>query len=196
MSSQRGFQLVELVVVLAVLAIGAFLFVPPFLSLSARLRVDVASHELATALNEARSLAVRHSAYVAVKFYPQDGRVSYACYRDGDDDGVRNVDIATGVDPQISPVRLIGHWQGRLGFGFPPGRPPRDPGDPSHRLSRLTDPIRFNDSDLASFGPLGTSTPGSLYLTDGRRELAAVRVLGMTGKVRVMRWDPDADAWK
>ena len=196
MSSQRGFQLVELVVVLAVLAIGAFLFVPPFLSLSARLRVDVAAHELATALYEARSLATRHSAYVAVKFFPQDGRVAYACYRDGDDDGVRNVDIAAGVDPQITPLRLLAHWQGRLGFGFPPGPPPRDPGDPSRRLGRLTDPIRFNDSDLASFGPLGTSTPGSLYITDGRRELSAVRVLGMTGKVRVMRWDPDADAWK
>ena len=196
MSSQRGFQLLELVVVMAVMAVCAFMVAPPLLSISARLRVDLAAHELAAALHEARSLALRHSANVAVKFFPGEGRVQYACYRDGDGDGVRNADLATGVDPQITPLRLVAHWQGRLGFGFPPGRPPRDPGDASRRLSRLTDPVRFNDSDLASFGPLGTSTPGSLYVTDGRRELAVVRLLGLTGKVRVMRWDADADAWK
>jgi prepilin-type N-terminal cleavage/methylation domain-containing protein len=196
MSDARGFQLVELAVVLAVLAIAAFIALPPLVSMSARLRVDLAAHELATVLNEARSLAIRHSAHVAVKFVPERGRVSFACYRDGDGDGVRNADIAAGIDPQMTPRRIVAHLGGRVGFGFPPGRPPRDPGDPRHRLGRLTDPIRFNDSDLASFSALGTSTPGSLYITDGRRELAAVRVLGATGKVRVMRWDPDEDAWR
>ena len=178
MSSARGFQLVELVVVLALLTISALFVVPPVLSLSARLRVDLAAHELAAALHQARSLALTHSTFVAVKFFPQDGRVAYAGDRDGDGDGVRNVDIATGVDPQITPVRLFAHWQGRLGFGFPPGPPPRDPGDPSRRLGRLTDPIRFNDSDLASFGPLGQFDAGLPIVTNGRRELAAVRVLG------------------
>jgi prepilin-type N-terminal cleavage/methylation domain-containing protein len=192
----EGFQLVELVVVLAVLAIAALIAVPPLLSMSARLRVDLAAHELVGALRQARSLAISHSAYVAVRFYPSPGRVEYACFQDGDGDGVRNLDIVAGIDRQITPRRMFVHLGGHLGFGFPPGRPPRDPGDPGHRLGRLTDPVRFNDSDLASFSALGASTPGSLYVTDGRRELAVVRVLGTTGKVRVLRWDPDADAWK
>jgi hypothetical protein len=166
------------------------------MSLNARLRVDVAAHELAMVLFEARSHARRLSTNVGVKFYPQAGRVAYACFRDGDGDGVRTNDINAGVDPQVTPLRLLAHLRGQLGFGFPPGRPPRDPGDPTRRLDRLTDPVRFNDSDLASFGPLGTSTPGSLYVTDGRRELSVVRLLGWTGKVRVLRWDPDADVWR
>lgn len=196
MASARGFSLVELVVALAVLAIGAFILVPPLLSTSARWRVDLAAHELAAVLHEARSLALKHSAYVAVKFFPQPGQVAFACYRDGDGDGVRSADIAAGIDPQITAPRVLLHLRGRLGFGFPPGRAPRDPGDPRRRLGRLTDPVRFNDSDLASFSALGASTPGSLYVTDGRRELAVVRLLGITGKVRVMRWDPAADRWK
>jgi prepilin-type N-terminal cleavage/methylation domain-containing protein len=196
MSTQRGFQLVELVVVLALISAGALISVPPLLSASARLRVDLAAHELAAVLYEARTLATRHAAYVGIKFYPAAGRVTYACYRDGDGDGVRSADIASGADPQMTPLRTMVHLGGRVGFGFPPGPPPRDPGDPGRRLDRLEDPIRFNASDIASYGPLGTSTPGSLYVTDGRSVLAVVRVLGLTGKVRTMRWDAAADQWK
>ncbi|HEV8632212.1 MAG TPA: type II secretion system protein [Thermoanaerobaculia bacterium] len=196
MSDARGFQLVEMVVALAVLAIGALLVVPPVLSLSAALRVDLAAHELAAALQEAKSLARRHSAMVAVKFYPGANRVAFACYRDGDGDGVLNSDIVRGVDPQVTPLRFLAHLGGRVGFGFPPGPPPRDPGDPSRRLGRLADPVRFNDSDLASFGSFGSATPGSLYVTDGRRELAVVRVTGISGRVRILHWNPDADSWK
>src|SRR5262245_33568462 len=116
MSDVRGFQLVELVVALAVMAIGALIAVPPLLSLSARTRVDLAAHELAGVLREARSLAIKRSAYVAVKFFPEPGKVSFACYRDGDGDGVRNADIASGVDPQITPRRLLVHFGGHLGF--------------------------------------------------------------------------------
>jgi type II secretory pathway pseudopilin PulG len=182
-------------VVLALISMAALIVVPPVLSMSARLRVELAAHELVAALYQARSLAQRQSAYVGIKFYPANGRVTYACYRDGDGDGVRTADIVAGIDPQVTPLRTMVHFGGRVGFGFPPGPPPRDPGDPTHRLGRLEDPIRFNDSDIASYGPLGTSTPGSLYVTDGRRELSVVRVLGLTGKVRVMRWDAPADAW-
>jgi prepilin-type N-terminal cleavage/methylation domain-containing protein len=196
MSSQRGFQLIELVVVLAMISIAAFIVVPPLMSSSARLRVDLAAHELMAALYEARSLALLQSSNVGVKFYPTPGRVTYACYRDGDGDGVRTADINSGIDPQVSPTRTMVHLGGRVGFGFPPGRPPRDPGDPRRRLNRLDDPIRFNDSDIASYSPLGKSTPGSLYVSDGVSVLAVVRVLGLTGKVRVMRWDAAADQWK
>ena len=196
MSTQRGFQLVELMVVLALISMAALIAVPPVLSMSAQLRVELAAHELVAALYQTRSLAQRQSSYVGIKFYPAAGRVTYACYRDGDGDGVRTADIVAGVDPQVTPLRTFVHLGGRVGFGFPPGPAPRDPGDPGHRLNRLDDPIRFNDSDIASYGPLGTSTPGSLYVTDGRRELSVVRVLGLTGKVRVMRWDPAIDAWK
>ncbi|HET9766276.1 MAG TPA: GspH/FimT family pseudopilin [Thermoanaerobaculia bacterium] len=196
MSTQRGFQLVELVVVLALMSMAALIVVPPVLSMSARLRVDLAAHELVAALYQARSLAQRQGAYVGIKFYPAAGRVTYACYLDGDGDGVRTADINAGIDPQVTPLRTMVHLGGRVGFGFPPGPAPRDPGDPGRRLNRLEDPIRFNDSDLASYGALGTSTPGSLYVTDGRRELFVVRVLGLTGKVRLMRWDRATDTWK
>ena len=196
MADTRGFQLVELVVSLAVLAALALLCVPSLLGASAALRVDLAAYEVAGALREARSLAIRHDRAVAVRFYPEPRRVGFAHFVDGDGDGVRNADILRGVDRALTPPRWFAHFGGRVGFGFPPGPAPRDPSSPSRRIGRLEDPIRFNGSELASFNSLGGGTAGSLYLTDGRSRLNAVRLYGVTGRVRILRWDRDADVWR
>jgi type II secretory pathway pseudopilin PulG len=196
MHRASGFQLVELVIVLAILSMIVLLLVPPVLSLSASVRVDLAAHEVAMALAEAKALARTRSSYVGLKLWVEESRVAFACYHDGNGDGVRTADIVSGVDRPMTPLRVFHYFGPGVGFGFPPGVAPRDPADPAHRLGRLTDPIRFNSSDIASFGPLGTATPGSLYLTDGRSQLYAVRVQDMTGKVRVLRWNARRDAWE
>jgi prepilin-type N-terminal cleavage/methylation domain-containing protein len=193
----RGYTLVELLVVVAVLGLVLVLGLPPLLDTTARVRVDLGAAEVVGALRGARSWAIRRNQQVAVKFSTgADGRVAFTLYRDGDGDGVLNRDIDSGVDPQVAPAQTLAHLGRRVRFGFPPGKPPRDPGDPRRRLDRLEDPIRFNRSDLASFGSLGGSTPGSLYLTDGRRQLVVVRVLGRTAKVRVLRYDRESESWR
>lgn len=193
----EGFTVVELLIVLALAAMLALLTAPALMSASARARVDLAAAELVGVLRQARAEAVRSNTYVGVRFYPEEnGTVTWALYRDGNGNGVRNADILSGRDPQIGPRRRLTHLGQGVGFGFPPEMEPRDPGDPRRRLDRLDDPIRFGLSDIASFGPLGTSTPGSLYFTDGRRQLAVVRVFHRSGKVMVLRYDPDAERWR
>ena len=49
---------------------------------------------------------------------------------------------------------------------------------------------------MASFDPLGTATPGTVYLTDGREILVAVRVTDRTGRVRTMIYDYGREAWE
>lgn len=192
-----GFQLAELLVVLAVASLAASLGLPSLLRASGRLRVELAAAELTGALRTCKASAVRLDTNVAVKFRTLDtGAVTFTLYRDGDGDGVRNADIDSGVDPQVAPARQLAHLGRQVGFGFPPGPPPRDPGDPSRRLDNLEDPIRFNRSDLASFSPLGGSTPGSLYLTDRTIHLAVVRVFGRTGKVKVLVYDSEREVWE
>jgi len=195
--SARGFQLYELLVVLAILSAVATAGIPRVLDWTRHLKVDLAAHELVGALRLARSYAVRHSAKVGVKFRSDSGAgVTFALYRDGDGDGVLSADIDSGSDPPIGPPRQLAHFGSFVRFGFPPGPAPRDPGDPGRRLDRLDDPIRFNRSDIASFNHLGGSTPGSLYLTDGRYLLSVVRLLGRTGKVKVMRYDQETEQWQ
>jgi hypothetical protein len=121
--------------------------------------------------------------------------VRWSLYADGDGDGVLNADLSDGTDPRLTLPRPLTYFGRRIRFGFPEGAKPSDPSNPRRRLEGLGDPIRFNRSDLASFGALGTGTPGSLYLTDGRR-LVVVRVLSRTGRVRVLAWDRETDTWR
>ena len=190
-----GFSLAELVVALAVVALGLTAGVPALLNITSALRVRLATEELVAVLRTARSLAIEADANVAVRFATSPGGdVSFAIYRDGDGDGVLNEDIRSGVDPEVAPPRRLAHVGREVRLGLP-SRPVRDPGDPTHWLD-LTDPVRFNSSDLASFSPFGGATPGSLYVTDGGDGLAVVRVYGRTGKVRVLTYDFHTQRWR
>lgn len=187
----------EMITILALIGLFLAWAIPSLLELSRRVRVEAGANEVMSALRLARSTAVRLGVNVGAKFYPlPSGEVSYALYRDGDGDGVLTRDIEAGVDPAESLLRSLGHFGRTVHFGFPPGPAPRDPGNPSRRLKNLEDPIRLNRSDIASFNALGGSTPGSLYLTDGHRELAVVRIFGRTGKIKVMRYDRETEEWR
>jgi prepilin-type N-terminal cleavage/methylation domain-containing protein len=193
----QGFTLAELVVCLAILTILLMTSLPSLVHCASSLRLRLAAAELVSTLRGARSLAIRLGTNVAVKFQPgPNGYATWAVYRDGDGDGVLSRDITAGIDPLVVPPRPLELLGRRMRFGFPSGKPARDPGDPSLRLRPTDDPIRFNGSDLASFGPLGTSTPGSLYLTDSASGLVAVRVFGRTGKVKVLVYDFDQEVWR
>jgi type II secretory pathway pseudopilin PulG len=194
-SRTAGYSVVELAVVLALVALLAGLGVPPLLDWAAQVQLELAAAEVMSALRYARANASRRYEKVAVKFETGGSEVFWSLYADGDGDGVLNADIQRGVDPRITPPRPLSYFGRRIRFGFPEGVRPRDPSSPSRRLENLDDPIRFNRSDLASFGALGTATPGSLYLTDGYR-LVVVRVLNRTGRVRVLSWDRKTDTWR
>lgn len=195
--SERGFQLVELLVVLAIFALLAGLTAPPILRISGQLRLRQAADELVGVMRLARSVAVNRCANVAVKFRPRpDGHATYSLYRDADGDGVLSKDIDRGIDPQMAPPKRLEQIGNQVRFGFPPGRLARDPASPKKWLRNGDDPIRFNNSNLASFSPLGTATPGTVFLTDGQRNLAAVRVTGRTGRVKVVVYDFEEEVWK
>lgn len=193
--ARRGHSLLELLFAFAIAALLIHLGTPPLLEWTRAQRVRAAASEVVSAMQLARLYAVRHQANVALKFRTDDeGDVTFAIYRDADGDGVRNADIDTGVDPLVRRSRPLAHFGGGVRFGFPPGLVPRDPGS-GRPMNRLDDPIRFNRTDLASFTVLGQSTPGSVYLTDGHRQLAAVRVDYRVGKMRVLVYDPVEEVW-
>lgn len=188
-----GFNLVEVIIVMAVMSILMTLAIPMGRDWWRELQVEMAAAEIATTFHLARSLAVRNRARVAVRFHPDDdGLLTHGIYQDGDGDGVRSDDILRGVDEALRDVR-----SGPLGgikAGIPEGWNPRRPGS-RKRLDRLHDPIRFGRSNMASFTAHGGASPGTIYLTDGSHHLFAVRVNNRAGKIKILRYDRQAEVW-
>jgi len=64
-------------------------------------------------------------------------------------------------------------------------RPP-DAGEPA---------LQLGGTSFLSFTPSGTSTSGSIYVRGRDGSQFAVRVLGITGRVRLLRYDSRSGQW-
>jgi prepilin-type N-terminal cleavage/methylation domain-containing protein len=182
--STRGYSLVESLVAVSIILTAAAVGFPVLRARFADAHILGAGREFKAQFRLAWSEAVRSGAYTAIRFERSaEGDVQYAVYRDGDEDGVRSADIEDGIDTLVSgPFPLTGRAPG-VHVGFLPGTPALPPD--SGTLSG--DPIRFGRSDILSFSPLGTATPGTFYLA-GDAACAAVRVTGGSARVRMMLW--------
>jgi hypothetical protein len=76
-------------------------------------------------------------------------------------------------------------------FGLLPDLPPIDPGGPPPGM----DPIKLGSSALLSYAPSGSSSPGSVYIR-GRKVQYAIRILGDTGRTRILKFNPHDRLWK
>jgi hypothetical protein len=182
--SNRGFSLVEATLAIGVILVMAAVAMPAFRAHFADAHILGAGRQFKSHFRLAWSTAVRTGVYTAIRFEREDdGRVFYSVYCDGNRNGVRSADIATREDRRIAgPHPLSGGAPG-VHVGINPGVP--SPPPESGLLSG--DPIRFGKSDMLSFSPLGTATPGTFYLA-GDSAQAAVRVTGGSARVRLMLW--------
>ena len=115
---------------------------------------------------KARSIAMRRNTQTAIRFERRDGVDYYSTYVDGNRNGVLSADIAAGVDPRIAGP--CGSTAGRRACASASTRAcPRSP--PETGLLDPSDPIRFGASNMLSFSPLGTATPGTFYLAGETR---------------------------
>jgi prepilin-type N-terminal cleavage/methylation domain-containing protein len=190
--TNRGFTLVETLVVVTLMVIMASAAVPLVLSALDRSRTAGAATHLASRLMLARFQAVKRSTFVAVQFIARPDGVSFRTYVDGNGDGVRAVDIAHGIDVPIDvDERLDGSFPG-VTFGICQGVTPVAPGE----TLDSSDPIQIGASTLLSFNPDGSSTAGTIYVRGVRSNQFAVRVLGVTARVRVLRFDFAGRRWQ
>ncbi len=194
LSSSRGLSSIELVAVLGIAAAVVTATTAGAFQLQAALAVRSAAAELASAFFRARAYALTRGVAVALKFRKDGGRWEWALYRDGNGNGVRTAEIASGIDRSLALA--IGWPRSDVRPGILKGTPVPDPSSPGRRLDRLDDPIRFNNSDICSFSPLGESTPGSVFLWDGRDRMAVLRVFGRTAKIRTLYYLRGEKSWR
>jgi prepilin-type N-terminal cleavage/methylation domain-containing protein len=177
--SPRGYTLVELLFTTGMIAVLAGVAIPQLAAGIERSRAVGAARYLSSRLALARAQAVARSANVALLITTAGGTFVVATYADGNGDGVRTRDIDAGTDPIVAaPVRLSDL--------FP------------HVALFLNDPTiatTFDTSAILSFSPLGTASSRTLYLRGADGSNYAVRVLGATGRTRVLRYAAGSRTW-
>jgi hypothetical protein len=146
-----------------------------------RARARAAARYLAAQLALVRTQAVSRSTTMAMRFQQTATGVSIAVYEDGNANGVRTREIESGVDrPLDAPVRLEDLFPGVL--------------------IAVTDTydgaaVDLGGSDLMSFSPAGTATSGTISVRGRDGSQFGVRVFGVTGRVRLLRFDPTLRQW-
>jgi len=189
--SQRGYTLNELLTALAIMAVMFLVTLPAFASHRRRLAVTAAADAIRSVFRGVRARAIARSRHSGVKFTESNGQWSYTLYDDGDGDGVMNDDIKSGIDRRVAGPFPLDTHMAPAAIALPPMRI-KDPD--GEWFAANASPVQFNRSALCSFSELGSGTPGSIYLTDGARDVYAVRVLG-TGRVRILRYDSVRGKW-
>ena len=166
---------------------------PGVQQLQSSVAIRNAVHETTVAFYRARSHAIFRGRNVGLKFRKNGPAFEWTLYADGNGNGVLTAEIASGTDPYLG---IYFPWSRNDVFpGIMTGTRVPDPGSPGRYLDRIDDPIRFNSSDICSFSPMGESTPGSVYLWDGRDRMAVVRVFGWTAKIRTLYYRRGERGW-
>jgi prepilin-type N-terminal cleavage/methylation domain-containing protein len=187
--TEAGFTLVEVLFTLAVATTMMSVAIPSTRDAVDALRTATAARYLAARLSEARIGAVARSACVGLRFVPEGSDYRFTPYADGNGTGVRSLDIALGIDIPIGTAEKLGDKFPGVSVGLMNGYP-----DADGVAGTGVDGVRIGKAHIATMSPDGTATAGTVYV-HGRRCQFAVRILGTTGRVRVMEYRPAGGGW-
>lgn len=178
--ARAGYSLLELLVALGIMLVMLAVALPNLLGFRQEAALVGAAQGFKAQFMRARSIATSKNTQTAIRFETDaDGTPMYSTYIDGNFNGVYSAEIAAGIDTRIAgPFRLDAGQSGVI-VGVLPDVPAPDGG----RLG--PEPIRFGNSRMVSFSPMGTGTPGTFYLRT-KSTMAGVRVTGGTARVRIM----------
>jgi prepilin-type N-terminal cleavage/methylation domain-containing protein len=188
-SDTGGFTLLELLLVVALAVVLAAAAVPMTNAALDEIHTASAARYLAGRIMSTRMDAIRRSAAVALRFVASTPDYTFGPYADGNGDGVRTADIARGVDRPLAPAQQLRDQFPGVAFGLLAGIP-----DADGAAAGSPDGVRIGSARILTMSPEGTATSGTLYLR-GRQAQYAVRVLGATGRTRVLRFDRGARTW-
>lgn len=194
MVASKGISAAELIVALAIGAAGLAVSLPAAAHLREAGRAAAGARVFTSGFGAARFKSVATRRTAGLHFERAAGGWTWREVEDGNGNGLSTAEIRSGTDRPVSgPHRLERIVPGAF-LGFPPGGPyPRIP--PDRGVIDESDPVQFGRSDIVSFAPGGTSSSGTLYVTDGREALYAVVVYGPTVRLRVWRYLAREGRW-
>jgi hypothetical protein len=190
-SRSQGVSLIETVVTVGLLLTLVSMSAPALTASRDYFRAGGAARHVAALVYEARSRAIQRGTYVALRFTPGVSCTTYGLFGDGNRNGIRTTDITRGIDTALSPESCLSHDFPGVEFGVLPETTDIETGAPVGGNG-----LRIGSSNLLAFGPDGSSTSGTLYVRGRGGFQYAVRILGATGRVRVLRFVLPARTWE
>ena len=187
-----GFSLLESILVLALLALTAAIALPSILGGLDDARAMAAARHVAALARLTRVQAAMRSTHVGLRFEREGASYHYAVYVDGNGNGLRSRDVRRGIDEPITPVERIGDRFPGVTLGVAPGVTRISDG---RAMMEGNDPVRLGSAETLTFSPLGTSTSGTIFVRSRAGRQYAVRVLGATGRTRVLEFRPETRSW-
>lgn len=184
-----GTSLPELLIAVALVAVLGAMAVPATVTATDAARVRQAASFLAGRFRLARQDAIFRTASTGLVFDPSPSGWTFRVCMDGNRDGLRRSEITRGTDtcPE-GPFDLSRMFPGvTIASDAAIRGPDNEPGS--------TDAVRFGVSKVASFAPGGTCTSGSIFIRSTAGEQFVVRVAGVNGRTRILRYDRTSGAW-
>lgn len=190
---ERGIALMDVVCAMGLLGVLGAMSVPSLDAWLDRDRARLSARYLAAVLHHARMEALKRNVHVAVQFGTEEDGYPFSLIADGNGNGVLASDIDAGVDVPIAAAdRLANHFR-TVSLRVVDDVPAVESGEV---IARGSDPLRIGRSSLVSFSPLGTCTSGTIFVAGDVQPQAAVRLLGGTGRLRVLWFDRASRSWQ
>lgn len=193
--NQKGMTLVEIVVALVLMGIGTVMAVPRLGQAHRRAALNAVTRKLQMSLLRARAEAISTGYATGIVFdQGPSGKWNCTLVSDGDDDGIRRDDIARGVDLPIETLLELDTGGASLGFLRNVRIP--DPSGGGALGGNFDDPVRAGPSDILTYRSEGTATPATVYICDHKDSMKAIRIFGLTGRLRVLSWRVGTLRWE
>ena len=185
-----GFTLVELLLFITISATFLGIAVPLTASALDEVRTAMAARYVAGRILAARLDALQRSTCVGFRFEASGADYSFASYADGNQNGLRTSEIASGIDPIVTTGERLADRFSSVRFGLIAAVPDLD----GARQTIDTDGVRIGTPKILTLSPDGTASSGTVYVR-GIRAQYALRILGATGRTRTFQYQRGAQQW-
>ncbi len=185
-----GFTLLELLLVVALTVVMASMAVATTVTGVQSFKCAAAGRYFAARVQSVRLEAAKRGRHVGLRFRANAAGTDMLTYLDGNGNGIRSADISRGTDTPVGPPERLDHLFSGVEFGYFEGVV-----DPDSGQLLSGDPIKLGSTDILSFSPTGSATSGTIYVRGNGRQQYALRILGGTGRVRLLRFDFQTQRW-
>ncbi len=190
-----GFTLTEVILSVALVGIVTSAMLPIAARVRSTAMTAAGARQMAVTLHALRWKSVALGRSHGLLFARDTAGWIWYAVADGNGNGLRTAEVLDGRDPTLSGPHRLEDTVSGVTLGFPVPRPiPRIP-PRQGPIDDLDDPIQIGNTDLLAFGPLGTASSGTLYVTDRYRRLYAVVLFGKTARITVWRYDTKSGQW-